>query len=129
MAGLGFHIVRTHADPIALHGFTQLPNFILCNPDISIGAKTTYSLFLSYAWHNSLSFPGLDTLAVDRCRHRRDHGRRHRNRSRWLERQEVFDTARACLRDGHRGRQTASSLTLRTEQSPTSGAPVSAKSP
>jgi hypothetical protein len=23
------------ADPIALHGFTQLPNFILRNPDLS----------------------------------------------------------------------------------------------
>ena len=28
------------ADPVALHGFTQLPNFILRNPDLSIGAKT-----------------------------------------------------------------------------------------
>ena len=51
------------ADPIARHGFTQLPNFILRNPGISIGAKTTYALFLSYAWHNSLCFPGQDTLA------------------------------------------------------------------
>ena len=50
------------ADPVALHGFTQLPNFILRNPDISIGAKTTYSLFLSYAWHNNFCFPGQDTL-------------------------------------------------------------------
>jgi hypothetical protein len=51
------------ADPIALHGFTQVPNFILKNPDLSIGAKTTYSLFLSYAWHNNLCFPGQATLA------------------------------------------------------------------
>lgn len=51
------------ADPIALHGFIQLPNFILRDPNISIGAKTTYALFLSYAWHNSLCFPGQDTLA------------------------------------------------------------------
>jgi len=51
------------ADPIARHGFTQLPNFILRNPDISIGAKTTYALFLSYAWHNQLCFPGQDKLA------------------------------------------------------------------
>ena len=51
------------ADPIAQYGFTQLPNFILRNPDISIGAKTTYSLFLSYAWHNNLCFPGQDKLA------------------------------------------------------------------
>jgi len=51
------------ADPIARYGFTQLPNFILRNPDISIGAKTTYSLFLSYAWHNDLCFPGQEKLA------------------------------------------------------------------
>ena len=57
------NIKLNSADPIALHGFTQLPNFILRNPDISIGAKTTYALFLSYAWHNDLCFPGQDTLA------------------------------------------------------------------
>jgi hypothetical protein len=51
------------ADPVALHGFTQVPNFIRRNPDLSIGAKTTYSLFLSYAWHNNLCFPGQATLA------------------------------------------------------------------
>ena len=51
------------ADPVALHGFTQVPNFILRNPDLSIGAKTVYSLFLSYAWHNNLCFPGQATLA------------------------------------------------------------------
>jgi len=53
------------ADPIALHGFTQVPNFILKNPDISIGAKTTYALFLSYAWHNQFCFPGQERLAKD----------------------------------------------------------------
>ena len=47
------------ADPIALHGFTQLPNFILRNPDLSPGAKTTYALFLSYAWHNVIAHPSL----------------------------------------------------------------------
>ena len=53
------------ADPIARYGFTQLPNFILRNPDLSIGAKTTYALFLSYAWHNNFCFPGQDKLAKD----------------------------------------------------------------
>ena len=53
------------ADPIAVHGFTQVPNFILKNPDISIGAKTTYALFLSYAWHNQFCFPGQERLAKD----------------------------------------------------------------
>ena len=45
------------ADPIARYGFTQLPNFILRNPDLSANAKTVYSLLLSYAWHNNLAFP------------------------------------------------------------------------
>ena len=51
------------ADPIAQHGFTQLPNFILRNPDLSANAKTAYSLLLSYAWHNNLCFPGQERLA------------------------------------------------------------------
>ena len=51
------------ADPIARYGFTQLPNFILRNPDLSANAKTAYSLLLSYAWHNSLCFPGQERLA------------------------------------------------------------------
>ena len=53
------------ADPIARYGFTQLPNFILRNPEISVGAKTVYALLLSYAWHNNLCFPGQDRLAED----------------------------------------------------------------
>ena len=43
-------------DPVALHGFTQIPNFILRDPNISIGAKTIYSLLLSHAWHNDFVF-------------------------------------------------------------------------
>jgi biotin operon repressor len=53
------------ADPIARYGFTQLPNFILRDSTLSIGAKTTYALFLSYAWHNALCFPGQEKLAKD----------------------------------------------------------------
>ena len=52
-------------DPVALHGFTQIPNFILRDPNLTIGAKTVYSLLLSYAWHNDLCFPGQDRLAKD----------------------------------------------------------------
>ena len=51
------------SDPIALHGFTQVPNFILRNPELSANAKTAYSLLLSYAWHNDLCFPGQKLLA------------------------------------------------------------------
>lgn len=63
LAAIESNIKLNSADPIAQHGFTQLPNFILRNPDLSIGAKTTYALFLSYAWHDNLCFPGQDKLA------------------------------------------------------------------
>jgi Helix-turn-helix domain len=65
LAAIDRNIRVNSADPIALHGFTQLPNFILRDPSLSIGAKTTYALFLSYAWHNNLCFPGQDRLARD----------------------------------------------------------------
>ena len=38
-------------DPVARGGFTQVPNFILKDGDLSLGAKVTYSMFLHYAWH------------------------------------------------------------------------------
>ncbi len=50
-------------DPVALGGFTQVPNFILNNPELSIGAKVTYAKFLQYAWHNNNCFPGQERLA------------------------------------------------------------------
>jgi hypothetical protein len=53
------------ADPIALHGFTQVANFILRDARLSVGARTAYSLLLSYAWHNDLRFPGQGRLASD----------------------------------------------------------------
>jgi len=53
------------SDPIARHGFTQLPNFILRHSGISVGAKTVYAVLLSYAWHNDLCFPGQERLASD----------------------------------------------------------------
>ena len=52
-------------DPVARGGFTQVPNFILKDPDLSLGAKVTYAMFLSYAWHNESCFPGQDKLAAD----------------------------------------------------------------
>lgn len=53
------------SDPIVRGGFTQVPNFILKNPKLSLGAKVTYSMFLHYAWHNDSCFPGQDRLAAD----------------------------------------------------------------
>jgi biotin operon repressor len=52
-------------NPVARDGFTQVPNFILKDPKVSVGAKVVYSMFLSYAWHNDSCFPGQDRLAQD----------------------------------------------------------------
>ena len=52
-------------DPIARSGFTQIPNFILTNCNLSLGAKIAYSMFLHYAWHKDSCFPGQDRLADD----------------------------------------------------------------
>ena len=52
-------------DPIARFGFTQVPNFVLTDENLSIGAKLTYAMFLHYAWHKDSCFPGQDRLAED----------------------------------------------------------------
>ena len=52
-------------DPIVRGGFTQVPNFILRDSRISVGAKVVYAMFLSYAWHNDSCFPGQERLAED----------------------------------------------------------------
>ena len=52
-------------NPVLQGGFTQVPNFILKDPLISVGAKVAYAMFLSYAWHNDSCFPGQDRLAED----------------------------------------------------------------
>ena len=50
-------------DPALIGGFTQVPNFFLRDTKLSLGAKVTYSLLLSFFWHNNAVFPGQDTLA------------------------------------------------------------------
>src|SRR6266705_4871618 len=52
-------------DPVVRGGFTQIPNFILKDPSLSVGAKVAYAMFLSYAWHNESCFPGQQKLAAD----------------------------------------------------------------
>jgi len=53
------------SNPILRGGFTQVPNFILRDSKLSVGAKVAYAMFLSYAWHNESCFPGQDRLAED----------------------------------------------------------------
>ena len=52
-------------DPVVRGGFTQVPNFILKNGELSLGAKVTYAMFLHYTWHNDSCFPGQERLAGD----------------------------------------------------------------
>jgi hypothetical protein len=52
-------------DPVVQGGFTQVPNFILKMPGLSVGAKIVYAMFLHYAWNNESCFPGQDRLAED----------------------------------------------------------------
>src|SRR6266478_9874884 len=49
-------------DPVARGGFTQVPNFILRDGSLSLGAKVAYSMFLHFAWNNDSCFPGQDCL-------------------------------------------------------------------
>jgi hypothetical protein len=53
------------SDPVIRSGFTQVPNFILRDAELTLGAKLTYAMFLSYAWNNDYCFPGQERLATD----------------------------------------------------------------
>ena len=53
------------ADPVTRHGFTQVPNFMLTNKNLSVGAKLAYAMLLKYAWDNDACFPGQLKLAED----------------------------------------------------------------
>src|ERR1043165_4462470 len=59
------NILLDTSNPVLREGFTQVPNFILRDNKISVGAKVVYAMFLSYAWHNDSCFPGQDRLAED----------------------------------------------------------------
>ena len=59
------NITLNTLDPVSAGGFTQVPNFLLRDARLSIGAKLTYAMFLSYAWHNDRCFPGQERLAAD----------------------------------------------------------------
>ena len=50
-------------DPVVRGGFTQVPNFILRDGTLSLGAKVAYSMFLHFAWNNDSCFPGQKRLA------------------------------------------------------------------
>jgi len=58
-------------------GFTAVPNVVLRNSDLSIGAKMAYAMLLSYAWQEEQTFAAQRTMA-------RDLGCAARSIRRWL---------------------------------------------
>lgn len=52
-------------DPVTRHGFTQIPNVVLVDKRLSVGAKLAYAMLLKYAWSENACFPGQQKLAVD----------------------------------------------------------------
>jgi DNA-binding MarR family transcriptional regulator len=59
------NIVLEGFDQVSAGGFTQVPNFILKNPELSSNAKVVYSMLLSYAWYHDRVFPGQERMAED----------------------------------------------------------------
>jgi hypothetical protein len=65
LADIARNIEIVGADPVTRHGFTQVPNVILTNPELSVGAKLTYAMLLKYAWDAGGCYPGQIKLAED----------------------------------------------------------------
>lgn len=65
LAAIQRNIEIVGADPATAGGFTQIPNFLLTNKELSVGAKLTYAMLLKYAWHESACYPGQAKLADD----------------------------------------------------------------
>jgi Helix-turn-helix domain len=65
IANIERNIEIVGADPVTLHGFTMVPNVVLTNSKLSVGAKLAYAMVLKYAWNNNYCFPGQLRLAKD----------------------------------------------------------------
>ena len=65
IANIERNIEIVGADPATLHGFTQVPNFILTSTALSVGAKLGYAMLLKYAWGDNACYPGQTKLAED----------------------------------------------------------------
>lgn len=65
IAEIARNIEIVGADPVTRHGFTQVPNVVLINKELSVGAKLAYAMLLKYAWSDDACFPGQAKLAKD----------------------------------------------------------------
>jgi hypothetical protein len=59
------NIVLEGFDPVSAGGFTQVPNILLNDVNLSANAKLAYAKLLSYAWTNNLVYPGQERMARD----------------------------------------------------------------
>lgn len=65
LAEIARNIEIVGADPATRFGFTQVPNFLLTNKELSVGGKLAYAMLLKYAWTDNACFPGQLKLAED----------------------------------------------------------------
>lgn len=59
------NIVLEGFDPVSAGGFTQVPNVLLNDKNLTANAKLVYSKLLSYAWFNDRVFPGQERMAEE----------------------------------------------------------------
>ena len=59
------NIILDGFDPVSAGGFTQVPNSIINNKNLSAKAKLVYAKLLSYAWNNDRVFPGQERMAEE----------------------------------------------------------------
>lgn len=67
-----------HASSVAQAGFTMIPNAVLLNGNLSLGARMLYGVLKSYAWQSDEVWPGQERLAAElgiSVRSFRDYGR------------------------------------------------------
>ncbi len=61
--------MATHTAPATTDahngGFTQVPNAIMKNSQLSQGSRLLYNILLSYCWHKDYCFPSYETLMHD----------------------------------------------------------------
>lgn len=46
-------------------GFAALPYLVLRDTRLSVGARLTYAVLISYGWQNAYAFPGQERMATD----------------------------------------------------------------
>ena len=59
------NIILEGFDPVSAGGFTQVPNCIINDKQLSLSAKLVYAKLLSYAWNNNRVFPGQERMAEE----------------------------------------------------------------